>query len=145
MPAPLESFEVPILQGATLDETWTLYEPGGEPTEDDPAGSPMDLTGFTGSLSIAKDYGDPALKRITTEDVAPNSRLVLGGAAGTIRVYVTDEDTDALALENFRLELTNRGRSKYMGVFDLRIENEDGEKFREAQGTIRFWPGVDRG
>lgn len=77
-------YELHIEQGATFGRTLTWRSDGAL----------VDLTGWTARMQVrdpANDDGTPLLE-LTTED----GRIILGGAAGTIRLLLSAAETDAL-------------------------------------------------
>jgi hypothetical protein len=58
----------------------------------DAAGSLVNLTGYTGQMSIKTPKGSLILSLTTS-----NGRITLGGTAGTITLTIADTDTAALA------------------------------------------------
>jgi len=72
--------------------------------------TPVDLTGFTARMHVRTDI-DAALTllELTTE----NSRITLGGIAGTIKLSITATDTTALTFTEgvYDLELIDTGGS----------------------------------
>lgn len=122
----------PIEQGATYDLTLTCYDTyigvgdGGN--------VPRDLTGYTARMQIRQtrtSSGQPDLELLSTT-ASPLSRLVLGGAAGTIRIFITAAATAALtAFET--------------GVYDLELERtSDGYVWREVEGNVAISRNVTR-
>ena len=108
-----------IYQGATFRKRlkWTA-----------PSGTPVDLTGCTARMQVRSEVASPdALLELTTV----NGGIVLGGALGTIDLYVSDEDTGAIAWDG--------------GVWDLEIVHPGGEVTRLAQGSVSVSPEVTRG
>jgi len=88
--------------------------------------TPVDITGFTARMHIRGDIDESAtLLELTTE----NSRIVLGGTAGTVQLLITATDTAALAFTEgvYDLELVDTGgtgdvtRLTYGGV-EVRFE-----------------------
>lgn len=107
-----------IYQGATFRKrlTWTA-----------PDGTPIDLSGCTARMQVRAEVESPAvLLSLTTE----NGGLTLGGAAGTVELYVSDEDTGAITWES--------------GAWDLEIVHPSGEVTRLAQGSVAVSPEVTR-
>ena len=107
-----------IYQGATFRKrlTWTA-----------PSGTPVDLTGCTARMQVRSEVESPdALLELTTV----NGGIVLGGALGTIDLYVSDEDTGAITWDG--------------GVWDLEIVHPGGEVTRLAQGSVSVSPEVTR-
>lgn len=85
---------------------------------------PINLTGYTSRMQIRTvQYGVPVILELTTE----NSKIVLGGAAGTIIVKFDPEDT-------------NEG-SWFRGTYDLYITNTGtGEVSAVARGFVTVLP-----
>lgn len=96
-----------IWKGATFDKTLTLYTGA---TTSTPA---WDLTGYTASLDI-KDQDGTVLLSLTTS----NSRIVLGGTAGTIRLVIDATTTGALTWTRgaYDLALTT-GSTVYVPIY----------------------------
>jgi hypothetical protein len=100
-----------VLQGAKLDLTLTW-------TDDD--NLPINLTGYTARLYIRRHVGATAiLVEMTTE----NGRIVLGGAAGTIRLVLLATATDDMTWTH--------------GVYDLELipAGGEGEVIRLLEGA----------
>lgn len=115
-------------QGSTFDETWTFYEDDAETTL-------SDFTGWSAALMVRKDL-DSAAPLMDLEDGAtPPSTdgLVLGDAAGTVRIYVRDETLAALSHTSWTDE-----DGTYTGVWQLELTNPEGETFRYAGGVAVF-------
>lgn len=107
-----------IYQGATFRKrlTWTA-----------PSSSPIDLTGCTARMQVREEVeSTTVLLSLTTE----NDGIALGGAAGTIDLYVSDEDTAAITWD--------------AGVWDLEVVHPGGEVTRLAQGSVSVSPEVTR-
>ena len=109
-----------ILQGATFRKRWT-WKPGGVP---------MDFTGCKARMQVRAEIGSTVvLLELTTE----NGGITLGGAAGTIDLYVGATATAAINWEG--------------GVFDLEIIHPGAlpdDVTRIAQGTVSVSPEVTR-
>lgn len=108
-----------IYQGATFRKrlTWKAGTPA----------VPVDLTGCTARMQVREEVDSAsALLTLTTE----NDRITLGGTAGTIELYVSDEDTADITWEG--------------GVWDLEIVHPGGEVTRLAQGSVSVSPEVTR-
>lgn len=76
-----EQHNFAIWKGATFRTTITLYTDAGVTLRD--------LTDCTSELIIRDEPGGTPLLTLTTE----NDRITLGGAAGTIELYISAEDT----------------------------------------------------
>lgn len=88
-----------IQQGDSFNDVWTIT---------DNAGALVNLTGYTGRMFIRDDLEDAStLLEITTA----NSRMTLGGAAGTVTFAVSAALTAALPAKAcvYDLELTSSG------------------------------------
>lgn len=99
-----------IEQGSTFDKTLTVYV-------DSDMSTPLDLTGYSGEL-VVKD-SRPGTTTYLTFSTADSS-MVLGGAAGTVRLLATDEVTALLDFDR--------------GVYDLELEDSGGAVTRLLQG-----------
>jgi hypothetical protein len=130
-----------IYQGATFRKrlTWKAYpyavnfidgvayrasDGSVAPTSDQ---VPVNLTGCTGRMHIRAKLADPIpLLTLTTE----NSRMTLGGTAGTTDLFITDEDTTLITWTS--------------GVWDLEIAHPSGDVTRLAEGSISVSKEVTR-
>lgn len=74
--------DIEIVQGETFNPVFTWKVDG----------TAVNLTGYTARMTIRDTYGGTSLLSCTTE----NSRITLGGAAGTITFSVAASDTAAL-------------------------------------------------
>lgn len=109
-----------IYQGATFRKrlTWT----GPAPTN-----TQIDLTGCTARMHIrAKLIDATTLLVLTTE----NGRITLGGISGTVDLFISDEDTAAIAWNS--------------GVWDLEIAHPNGDVTRLAEGSVSVSKEVTR-
>ena len=70
-------------------------------------GQVMNLTGYTAKMQLKKNYGGAVVFELSTE----NSRILLGGAGGTVSLELAPEETAGLLAGNYvyDLELTNGG------------------------------------
>lgn len=78
-----DKFSFTLWRGTTFRETMTLYASDGV--------TPRDLTGYTASMSIEDPSNGCALLFLLSTG---NSRIVLGGIAGTIELFISAADTD---------------------------------------------------
>ena len=109
-----------IYQGATFRKRLLWRAP-------DSLKTPIDLTGCTARMQVRADVEAPvALLSLTTE----NGGITLGGAAGTVDLFVSDMDTAAATWDG--------------GVWDLEIVHPGGEVKRLAEGSISVSPEVTR-
>lgn len=106
-------------QGATFRKvvTWKAGDPA----------VPVDLTGCTARMHVRAKLEDAApLLALTTED----GGIVLGGAAGTVTIFVSDAGTAAITWVS--------------GVYDLEIEFTNGDVRRLIYGTVTVSKEVTR-
>lgn len=118
----MAAFKVPLKidQGATFRKsaTWKAGTPY----------VPVDLTGCTARMHIRSDVkSTTVLVTLTTA----NGGITLGGTAGTIEIYMTDEATTLFAWTS--------------GVYDLEVEFPNGEVRRLMYGSVSVSPEVTRG
>lgn len=107
-----------IYQGATFRKRLTWRAPDG---------TPIDLSGCTARMQVRAEVESPTvLLSLTTE----NGGLTLGGVAGTVELYVSDEDTGTITWD--------------AGVWDLEVVHPSGEVTRLAQGYVAVSPEVTR-
>lgn len=111
--------DLTIYQGATFSRT-LLWEAGQPP-------APVNLTGYTArmQLRVTPDSGFTLLA-LTTE----NSRITLGGAAGTIVLSLSAADTAALAFPR--------------AVYDLELVSPGGVVRRLVEGEVSLSKEVTR-
>lgn len=110
-----------IEQGATFRKRVT-WKAGAAP------GVPVDLAGCTARAHIRTEIEAAAvLVTLTTA----NGGIVLGGATGTVDLYISDDDTAALTWTS--------------GVYDLEIEFPGGDVRRLMYGSVSVSPEVTRG
>jgi len=95
----------------------------------DAAGVAIDLTGYTAAMQIRAAITD-ALPAVDLTDA--NGGLVLGGALGTVDIYITSIATDALTFTN--------------GVYDLELTDAGGtgDVTRILEGKVTVKPAVTR-
>lgn len=98
-----------IEQGATFGQTLTLK---------DSAGSTINLTGFTGRMTLRES---PTATDTVISLTTSNSRMTINGSAGTVALLISATDTANLTADD--------------GVFDLEIESGAGVVTRLIEGT----------
>lgn len=109
-----------IYQGATFRKRLTWKGPL-------PAQTPIDLTGCTARMQVRPEVeSSTVLLELTTA----NGGITLGGVAGTIELFVSDDDSAAFTWQS--------------GSWDLEIEFPGGDVRRLAQGTVNVSPEVTR-
>ncbi len=108
------------------------YLPGRDLPQTPAVGSPyrraIDLTGATARMQVRLEKETPTtLADLTTE----NGGITLGGASGTVDLYLSDAATAAMGWES--------------GVWDLEIVHPSGDVTRLAEGSIGVSKEVTRG
>lgn len=99
-----------INQGATFRHRFTWK---------DGKGRAINLTGYTARLQARESIeSDIAVITLTTE----NGGVVLGGSAGTIALYISDEDTTLITAKKL--------------VYDLELVAPNGDVIRPVSGSI---------
>jgi hypothetical protein len=96
-----KELDITIEQGATFDETFTW---------NDSAGAPMNLTGFTGLMMLREEGKDGTLTfTFSTSPASIDGSIILGGAAGTIRLLASFTLTGGIPKGRYAydLELTD--------------------------------------
>lgn len=117
----MAAFKVPLKidQGATFRKsvTWKAGTPA----------APVDLTGCTARMHVRSEVKSPTvLLDLTTA----NGGVTLGGAAGTVDLYLTDDQTTAITWTS--------------GVYDLEVEFANGDVRRLLYGSVTVSPEVTR-
>ena len=108
-----------IEQGATFGQTLTLK---------DSTGTVINLTGYASAqmdLRENPDATDPIISLTTA-----NSRITLGGSAGTVTLNISATDTAALSVDD--------------GVFDLEIVSGGNVVTRLIEGTYSIRRNISR-
>lgn len=108
-----------IYQGATFRKrlTWTVQA----------TGTAIDLTGCMARMHIRAKLPDTATLLVLTTE---NDRITLGGAAGTVDLFISDEDTALITWTS--------------GVWDLEIAHPNGDVTRLAEGSVSVSKEVTR-
>ena len=104
-----EVYPIRIDRGASFDEQWLWSEPDVSPGV---SGDPIDLTGYTGALTI-HETGAPGA--VVLSATTTNGKMVLGGINGTIDMDFTAAETGTVAARDYYyvLELTSGGGIVY--------------------------------
>jgi hypothetical protein len=100
--------------------------------------TPIDLSGYTASMQVRDAYGASDIA-IDLSDA--NNGITLGGAAGTIALWVDAEDMAALSIPNLSAV---PGRPPYkIYVYDLELSN-GAVVTRLLQGTFTVYREVSK-
>jgi tRNA A37 threonylcarbamoyltransferase TsaD len=116
---PIAVADICIFQGATFNQT--LFYETGEPS------TPVNLAGFTAKMHIRSK---PESKALILELSTGNGRIILNETTGSIRLFISDQDTASLSVCDkavYDLEL-------YDGAVTTRI----------LQGNVIISPEVTR-
>ena len=108
-----------IEQGATFGKTLTLK---------DSSGALVNLTGYSAAEMDLRYNADDSSEIITLTN--SNSRIALGGSAGTVTLSISATDTGNLSVGD--------------GVYDLKITSGSGDVFRILEGTFSVRGSVSR-
>lgn len=104
------TYTLVVYQGATFEQIFIWKNSVGDP---------IDLTGYTARMMArANVETQTPFIDLTTE----NGGIALGGAAGTITIYIPAAGTAAI--------------NNTSGVYDLELESSGGEVTRFLQGNI---------
>jgi hypothetical protein len=108
--ADVAKVNLQINQGATFRHKFTRK---------DSKGRPNNFTGYVARLQARESVeSDIAVITLTTE----NGGIVLGGASGTISLYISDEDTALITTKKL--------------VYDLELVAPNGDVIRVVSGSI---------
>jgi tRNA threonylcarbamoyladenosine modification (KEOPS) complex Pcc1 subunit len=111
------TYDILIEQGATFSQVITYKE----------AGVAVNLTGYTARMQVRATLESAStLVELTTA----NSRIALGGTAGTINLTIAADDTAAL--------------TSGLGVYDLELVSGSGIVTRLLQGVCTISRNVTR-
>lgn len=106
-----------IYQGSTFRHTFAL-------TADD---LPLDLTNWTARMQVRESVDDATvILELTTE----NGGITLGGALGTLELYVSPDDTADLAITK--------------GVYDIELIDTNDDVGRVIEGKVTVKKEVTR-
>ena len=111
-------YDFVIEQGATFDRSLTYK---------DPAGTPLNLTGYTARMQIRSGVSSPT---VLLELTSANGRLVIDPLVGGITIYLEPVDTEGVMWKR--------------GVYDLEIEAPDTSVTRLIEGNIELSREVTR-
>lgn len=88
------------------------------------AGAPLNISGdLRAQVRLSRDAADPPLAEFVIDDT--------DAATGTVLIYLTGEDTQALAPEE-----------KFIGVWDFEWKPTTGEPLTLCQGKVECFPDV---
>ena len=110
-------WDITLEQGATFDKTLTWQDSSTDPA------TAINLTGYTAKMEIRKKYTDAAAQVTLTHA----SGITLGGAAGTIRIILSNTFTSSLPAD-------------FSGVYDLELTSGAGIVTRLVQGSVSVSP-----
>jgi len=125
MPVVANQYNIVVEQGATFKLTITYK---------DSEGDPIDLTNIDARMEIRQEYASAsALVTIDSSEggTANLSGIALGGAAGTIVIIISEDETKELTAPS-----TN--------VYDLELISQDGAITRLIEGKATVSPGVTK-
>jgi len=94
-----------------------------------PGVTPVDITSYTARMQLRKDPNAVAVLLSLTDILSASGQIILGGALGTVQIYMTDTATMGLAGG---------------GAYDLEIVSPGGDVTRLLQGNFAVNPNVTR-
>ena len=108
-----------IEQGATFSKTLTLK---------DSSDTLINLTGYAGGEMDLRTHHDSSSAFLTL--TTSNSRMALGGTAGTVTLTISASDTSGLDIQD--------------GVYDLELTDGNSNIYRILEGTFQVRPQVSK-
>jgi hypothetical protein len=130
-------YDLIILAGEGIDPTTLSFR------WKDNSGAVVDLTGWAGRSQIRSDWADgPPLADWSTA----NSKMILGGASGTISFNVSASETSALWSPNLKKSpLKYVGReTRVLGFWDIELTPPNSAVRRFVQGDVWIVPEATR-
>lgn len=113
-------YDLSLEAGADFDEPPMVW--------DSPLGVHVSLIGYTARMQIRVAQQSEVLYSLTTE----NGGITLGGATGTINLYISAADTMTLS------------ESLLTGIYDLELVAPSGRVTRLLSGDVMMAPNVTR-
>lgn len=115
------NYNLEIEQGATFRQVFTWQDASTDPA------TPYDLSGWTARMQVRKTAASSlVVLELTTE----NGGITLGGAAGTVSLYIAATATDDLS-------------PNFSGVYDLELVGPS-DVVRLVQGALKVSAEVTR-
>lgn len=110
----------------------------------DDNGAPMDLSGFSMRLSIRTAASAPTILLTLDSASTTGSRIVLGGADGTITLIFARSDTAVLVPSGFPAPSISQGLQGLLplGVYDLQYTDFNGDVGYLLAGPVSLEPSV---
>lgn len=121
-----------IRQGETWSWTYTVR---------DASGALVNLTGYTARMSVKRSYDADADVFLSTGADANGGTIVLGGAAGTVALSMTDEQTDAMEETSWWFAPDDLARCIDF-IYDLELVSALGAVTRLLEGIVTFHRSV---
>lgn len=129
---------IDVNQGETFSYVYTWK---------DSAGAAINLTGYTGRMSVKRDRRATNSAFLSTGSDAIGGSMTLGGAAGTITLTMSAAQTDAMDTTDwwFRTmddQLDLPLEPKICFLYDLELVSAAGVVTRVLQGIMTVWRSV---
>jgi hypothetical protein len=124
---PAGKYHIAIDQGATFRKTITWK---------DGDGNAVNLNGYTARMQVRSSFSSPTM---ITSMTTSNGKIMLGGSAGTVSLYLSASDTAA-----FSTASPNDFADAFVGVYDLELVAPNGDVTRLLQGSFAVNPEVTR-
>jgi hypothetical protein len=120
-----------IRQGETYSFTWTKR---------DSAGAAVDLTGYTARMRVKDTYNGVQQVYLTSGADSQGGAITLGGAAGTVVLSMTADQSAALASEvnmvSILLSSLDLNKPQKTYLYDLELVSGAGAVARELEGRV---------
>lgn len=117
-----ETFNLEINQSATYKRVFAWYQGGRCRPIGAPQGLPVDLTGWIATMQI-RPY---SLSDVVLYDASAD--ITLGGLLGTVTLNIPAWKT--------------KGFTWWQGVYDMYLQNLDGQVIRFLMGSVKVSPAV---
>lgn len=120
-------YDMEVDQGTTFRKTITWK---------DSSSTPVNLTGYTARMQVRASFtSSGTIASLTTS----NGGITLGGAAGTVALYISATDTAA-----FSTASPSQFADAFVGVYDLELVSASGDVTRLLHGDFIVNPEVTR-
>lgn len=120
-------YDMEVDQGTTFRKTITWK---------DSSSTPVNLTGYTARMQVRASFtSSGTVASLTTS----NGGITLGGAAGTVALYISATDTAA-----FSTASPSQFADAFVGVYDLELVSASGDVTRLLHGDFIVNPEVTR-
>jgi FlaG/FlaF family flagellin (archaellin) len=124
---PAGKYHIAVDQGSTFRKAITWK---------DGSGNPVNLAGYSARMQVRSSF---ASSTVVLSMTTVNGKIMLGGSAGTISLYLSASDTAALSTAS-----PADFSDAFVGVYDLELVAPNGDVTRLLQGSFAVNPEVTR-